>query len=221
MGTFRRLGELELAALGDGELIEYAVTARGAGDAAAALLALSIFAFGMEPAVRAFVRNRLSSHGNAVVDEIAERTLEDAVRSVGSLVGSTEREARAFVFRIARRRIADYLRRDRPAEEPLDDSEDGEPERIPDALRVEDGAGEVETHMFVNELLQSLRPDHRTVVELHVLMGHPARKTVERLRSRDRGPADDSITEQNVHQIASRFRRQLRARLAEVGEEVT
>jgi len=51
-------------------------------------------------------------------------------------------------------------------------------------------------------------------------MGYSARETVERLRGREPGPADDSLTEDNVHQIASRFRKQLRARLAEVGEEV-
>jgi len=220
MGAFRRLGELELAGLDDGELIEYAVTARAAGDAEAAQAALRIFAFGMEGVVLGFVRNRLSDHGDAVVEEIAERILEDSLRSIGSLTGSTAGEARAFVFKIARRRIADHLRREHPHTHPLDEDRDGGPGRIPHALRVPDPAGEVETHMFVDELLESMRPYHRRVVEHHVLMGYSARETVERLRGREPGPADDSLTEDNVHQIASRFRKQLRARLAEVGEEV-
>jgi hypothetical protein len=51
------------------------------------------------------------------------------------------------------------------------------------------------------------------VVEDCVLLGYSAREAVERVASRFDGESDDSMTEQNVHQICSRFRKDLRARL--------
>lgn len=213
MGDFRRLSEGELARLPEGELIEYAIEARLEGERESASLALSIFAFGMEDAVRAFVRARLGSHGDTAIEEVAERALEDAIRSIDTLSGLTPQEARGFVFTIARRRIADHLRRGRPGTDSLDGGGEAERGALPDGLRVAGDAAAVETTLVVRELVAELRGAHREVVELNVLSGYSARETVDLIDRRNGGRSDDSMTEPNVHQIASRFRKLLRARL--------
>jgi RNA polymerase sigma factor (sigma-70 family) len=212
MGGFLRLTETELAELDDSELIEYVVGARAAGAPEEAGMALKIFAFGMEEPVRAFVRSRLRDQGDSAVDEIVGRSLESSLGSIESLAGSTPQEARAFVFKIARRRIADFHRKGRPPVSSLDDDPGGTAP-VPDGLRVADESGEVETSILIEELLAELRDDHRAVVELNVLSGYSARETADLVASRNGAGPDDSMTEQNVHQIASRFRKELRSRL--------
>jgi DNA-directed RNA polymerase specialized sigma24 family protein len=216
MSAFRQLDETELAKLDDGELVDYAIAAREAGRREEATVALRIFAFGMEDALRAFVRARLDSHGDVVIEEVAERALEDAIRSIETLRGRTAAEARGFVFKIARLRIADYHRRGRVEATPLDPDEGGAGEGA--GLSTDGEAAAVDTRVLVEETMASLRPDHRAVVEQFVLRGDSARETAEDVASRfDAGP-DDSMSEQNVHQIASRFRKELRARLEAAGE---
>lgn len=222
MSRFRALSEIELARLGDDELVAYALEARAAGEQAAATLALRIFTFGMQRALLNFVRNRLDSHGDAAIEEVAERALESAIRSIASLRGKTAEEARALVFRIARRRIADFLRSARGDAGPGEPIEGIGGEPAPSGapqLVIEGEADGADTGILIEELIASLRPDHRAVVELFVLDGYSARETVDLLRGRVDGRGDDSMTEQNVHQIASRFRRELRARLEAGGEE--
>jgi DNA-directed RNA polymerase specialized sigma24 family protein len=220
MGAFRRLDEAQLAKLDESELVAYAVEAREAGLDGEARAALRIFAFGMEDALRAFVRIRLDTHGESVIDEIAERALADAIRSIPTLRGRTAAEARAFVFKIARLRIADYLRSGRIEEAPLE-GPTGDAGLAPeDSLHVEPETDAIDTALLLEEALTALRPDHRAVVELFVLQGYSARETVERLSGRFDGEFDDSMSEQNVHQIGSRFRKDLRSRL-EAAERVS
>jgi DNA-directed RNA polymerase specialized sigma24 family protein len=213
MGDFRRLQEAEIAQLGEDRLIEHAVRARAAGDREQELLALRVFAFGMQDALLAFVRNRLDSHGEAVIEEIAERALEDAIRSVQSLRGGSLGEARAFVFQIARFRVVDYHRSGAVRPSPLGGGEGELDAAELDSLRVEGEDDAVGSVLVLREAIAELRPDHRAVVEDCVLLGYSAREAAERVASRVEGESDDSMTEQNVHQICSRFRKELRARL--------
>ena len=203
--------------MGDAELIDHAVEAGAAGEAESAERALQIFAFGMEGPLRAMVRNRLDSHGDTVIDEIAERALEDAIRSIHRLRGQTPQEARAFVFRIARLRIVDFHRSGRVRTEPIDTDPDADrgagAEAEADGLRVEGESDAVDTALVLEQALAEMREDHRAVVELFVVSGHNARETAERVASRFDGRLDDSMSEQNVHQIGSRFRKDLRRRL--------
>lgn len=221
MAPFRQLDEARLAELDEAALIEYLLDARAAGDEDQADLALKMFAFGMEDALRGFVRSRLNSHGDAVIEEVAERALEDAIQSIPTLRGSTREEARGFVFRIARFRIADFLRRGRLNTTSIDDDDRPDSPRRQERLSVGDESDVVDTTLLLDQLLNELREDHRAVVELFVLSGYSARETVDQVRSRFEGRFNDSMSEQNVHQIASRFRKDLRARLEQAGEEVT
>lgn len=223
MAMFKRLGESELAGLDDDLLIAYAIEARSAGETETAKLALQIFAFGMEDALRAYVRNRMDSHGDAVIEEVAERALEDTIRSILNLRGETAPEARAFVFKVARFRIADYLRSGRVDETPIEVAQEGQLGRTPGTSRHEESlqdSGDIDradVSLVLREVLVELRPDHRAAVELYVLDGYSAREAAELANRRLGGESDDSTTEQNVHQIGSRFRRDLRARLEEAG----
>jgi RNA polymerase sigma-70 factor (ECF subfamily) len=220
MGGFRRLEESKLAGLDDGELIDYALEARAAGDKEQALLALQIFAFGMEDRLRAFVRSRLDSHGDTVIEEVTEKALEQAISSIDSLRGKTAAEARAFVFIIARRRIADFHRSGRGGAE----TSVGEPGREDAGEVGRDTIGSptdaVETEIVIEEAMADLRPDHRAVVEQCVFLGYSAREAASEVASRFEGRFDDSMSEQNVHQICSRFRKDLRGRL-EAGDRRT
>lgn len=208
------LGEPELAKLDDATLIERALAAREAGRWEEAREALRIFAFGMGDAVRAFVRNRLDSQGESVVDEVAERALEDAIRSIHNLRGRTAAEARAFVFKVARLRIVDFHRSRRLEMTPL--GAGGEGDTAADTaprLQVESVAEGVHAHLLLEQAMEGLRRDHRDVVAMFVLLGYTARETAEHLSARAEGPAAHRISEQNVHQIGSRFRRDFRRRL--------
>jgi RNA polymerase sigma factor (sigma-70 family) len=220
MEAFRQLGEAKLAELSDEELIEYVLAARGAGDQPAATLALQIFASGMEARVRAFVANRLDSHGDVVIEEVAERTLADAIRSIGTLRGASAGEACAFVYKIAHLRVIDFHRSGRVSTTPLEvDWGDG-PQLHPEvaAAGVDGEADAIDTTLVIRECLDDLREDHRAVVELSVFEGRSARETAEEVNSRFDGRFDDSMSEQNVHQIASRFRKDLRERLEGTGK---
>jgi RNA polymerase sigma factor (sigma-70 family) len=219
MSSFRRLDDLELSRLGDDELVEHALAAREAGDEEAAVAALRVFAFGMQDALLGFVRSRLDSHGDTVIEEVAERALEDTVRSIHTLRGRTAQEARAFAFKIARMRIADYHRSGRVRPASLDQLLGEEPGGAAGEPGVGDEADAIDTAIVLEQALGGLRPDHRAVVELFVLSGYSARETAEIVRSRFDGHSDDSMSEQNVHQIGSRFRKDLRSRLEADREE--
>ena len=57
-------------------------------------------------------------------------------------------------------------------------------------------------------------------MEHFIISGYSARETADLIGSRFDGQFNDSMSEQNVHQIASRFRKELRARLEQAGEAV-
>ena len=215
----RPLGEAELTALGDDELIEYAIGHREAGAQEEADLALKIFAFGLEAPLRGFVRSKLDSHGDAVIDEVVEKALEDAIRSIGDLRGSTPAEARGFVFKIAKLRIIDFHRKGRVETTPLENLlPEGGGGPVPGSMRSGGEDDLIVTWMVIDESLAELRPDHRAVVELFVLSDCSARETASIVGRRFAGANDDSMSEQNVHQIGSRFRKDLRARLEQADQ---
>jgi DNA-directed RNA polymerase specialized sigma24 family protein len=195
MGAFRSLDEAELAKLDEDGLVAHALQAREAGEGEQALLALRIFAFGMQDALLAFVRARLDSHGDAVVEEVAGRALEDAIRSIGNLRGTSAGEARAFVFKIARLRIVDYHRSGSVRAAAIAGGEDGsiDPGALDDR-RVEGEADAIGTALVLREAIAELRPDHRAVVEDCLLLGYSAREAAERLAGRLDGQFDDSMS---------------------------
>ena len=69
--------------------------------------------------------------------------------------------------------------------------------------------GAVEVRDAIERVMSALRPDHRRVVDLVVFEDRSAAEAVR---------AVDGMTEANVHQIVSRFRRALRGELEAGGD---
>ena len=69
---------------------------------------------------------------------------------------------------------------------------------------VDSEAGAVELRIIVEEVLETFNEKHRLVIELHVFGGLTAGEVCDRI---------EGMSEDNVAQIASRFRAKLRARL--------
>jgi DNA-directed RNA polymerase specialized sigma24 family protein len=85
----------------------------------------------------------------------------------------------------------------RPADQPVP-----EPIAAPDT-------GEIEVRDAIERVMARLRPEHRNVVDLVVFEGRSAA---------DAGRAVRGMTETNVHQVVSRFRRALRGELEAGGD---
>ena len=137
--NFRERNDAELARLGDGELIAYIVDARRAGRIEAAVMAAQVLALRYEPRIRGYVATRLQSKGRAVSDDVAERTISDAIVSVANFEGESLPEFGGWIFQIAKFRIVDYHRKGRVDEAPLEfKSPDGEWVRARDRERRSD-----------------------------------------------------------------------------------
>lgn len=218
MPDFRERNEHELARLSDEQLIAYVRAARAAGRIDAARPALQILAWGMEPDVRRVVRLRLDKAGGAVQDEVAEQALFDAIRSAVRFEQQTVGQFRAFVFQIVRRRIADFVRKGRLDRIPLEflspKGESGEGD-----IPVSGEQGAVELQSVVDQALAELSDVHRRVIELYQLQGHSAAETAEPVERQFADAGGDSMTDQNVLKIASRFRQRVRELLREAEDD--
>lgn len=195
--TFRERPDDELQHLDDDELVAYGRAARDAGDLRAARTALAFLIYGHEADVRRRLSVRLPSHG---VDEVTRDVL---VRAVGAAFdGRSVGQFRSWLNTITERASADYFRtaERRPKETPLPGESDQENVGVP-VPGVESEAGAVEVQTVVEQVLASLRPVHVEVIDLHVFGGYTAREVCDRI---------DGMSEDNVAQIASRFRARLR-----------
>jgi len=194
---FTPLPEHELVNLGDEALIAHARAAREAGDSEQAALAIRVLVFAHWSRV---VRRVALKVPSADVDDVAGEIVFSAVRS--AFEGASVGEFVSWLNTITKRRIADYHRRreGRPSTDPLDaDGDDERPIEIPDPS----DQGLVETQIVIDEVLATMSDDHRRAVQLHVLEQWSAQEVGARL----------GLSEDNVAQIASRFRRKLRTAL--------
>jgi RNA polymerase sigma factor (sigma-70 family) len=183
---FRPRNQLELERLGDDELVAYLREAAADGHPSADL-ALAMLAFGHEPAVR--MRVRLKNVPPQDVEDVTAEILFKALTS--AFDGTSGGRFGAWMNRITQRAIADYFRRGpgRARSEPLEDRDLEAP-----------GEHAVELEDAVERTLAGLNGEHRRVVELTLLEGFAAREI-------------DGVSQANVHQIVSRFRRSLRGQL--------
>jgi len=208
MPPFRELNDAQLAKLDDDELIEQIRRAREAGRSDAAELAAKVLAFGYSERVANFVRIRLQSKGAVVYEEVAERSLHDALLAATEFRGEKLPEFGGLVFRIAHRRIADYLRRNRIDADPLfyvDRSGELREREKPVADRADEIAElEVKVAAFTS-CLDDLNEVHRQVVHLVRFHGLRHAEVAERINGQFEGRLNDPMSEQNVSQIDSRF----------------
>jgi DNA-directed RNA polymerase specialized sigma24 family protein len=182
---FRPRAQHELERLDDDALIAYMREAGAAGHESAGL-ALAMLAYGYRSRVRA--RVRLSEVPDHSVDELTDAILERALLS--AFDGAHGGQFGSWMNTITKRAIADYFRRGpgRAEIEPLEDRDLEAPsENAIDALDA------------LERTLAALNPEHRRVIDLW-LRGYGAQEI-------------DGVSDANVHQIVSRFRRALRGQL--------
>jgi DNA-directed RNA polymerase specialized sigma24 family protein len=207
---FRRLKDYELANLPDEDLIAYAVAARDAGDVDAMRDALAILVFRRYDDL---VRRAKLKVPAGEAEDIAAQTIDEAilVKFRGTSVG----EFMKIVGQILRRRIADFLeKRKRTIQAgPLpEENTDDEDVHGRTAGITPDSTGAVEVEDLIERLMANLSPPHRRVVELYVFDALSAEDAADQLNA-DFPDLDTTMSVDNVHKIASRFRKDLRKAL--------
>lgn len=219
MSGFRELSEQELSGLSPEELLSYVARARAASAIDAAIAALRLLAFGLEPVIRAYVLTRIGDMDPQVVEEIIETAIFDAIRSAERFEGATLAQFRSFAFTIASRRIDDYHRRDRIRhgdEErkvqltPLERT-DPEGNVLIHERPSEDPAEAItEAGVFAQVLNGMENNVHRAVVLIERFEDPPHAEIAERVNRQFGLSKSDLMSEDNVAQICSRFRGRFR-----------
>lgn len=201
--SFRTRSDDHLHRLSDDELIAYGREARAAGELAAARRALSFLVYGFAPDVMRRVTLRVPAH---VVEDVSHDVLVRAIAS--AFDGHSIGQFRSWLNTIIDRAAADHFRRAarRPKESLLPSEHRDEQDVWGSERAVEDEAAAVELQIVVDDVLASFNPTHRQVIDLHVFEGYSARDVCDRI---------EGMSQDNVAQIASRFRTRLRARLEE------
>jgi RNA polymerase sigma factor (sigma-70 family) len=192
---FRPLDEAALQRLDDDALIKYMRDARTKGHPSAAD-ALATLVFGYWRNVERRVRMKApATH----VEDLTGDVVADAIAS--SFEGNSVGEFRSWLNTITQRAVADFYRRG-PGRVKLADEAVAEPVADPET-------GEVEVRDAIDRVMARLRPEHQQVVDLVLFEGRSAAEA---------GRAVGDMTEANVHQIVSRFRRALRGELEAGGD---
>jgi DNA-directed RNA polymerase specialized sigma24 family protein len=192
---FRPLDEAELERLDSDALIDYMRRARAAGHGSAGL-ALAIMAYGHWDNVERRVRMKVPA---ADVEDVTSEVIADAIAS--AFAGTSVGQFVAWLDTITRRAIADFYRRG-PGRM--------RPEELPPTGPVAPSAeGVVEVRDAIERVLAPLRPDHRRAIDIVVFEDGTAADAVRAL---------PGMSEPNVHQIVSRFRRALRRELEGGGD---
>jgi RNA polymerase sigma factor (sigma-70 family) len=191
--VFQPLDEAALQKLDDDQLVDYMRRARIAGDSSAGL-ALAILVYGRWENVARRVRMKVPE---PYVEDLTGDIVADAVSS--AFDGTSVGQFVSWLATITQRAIADHYRRGAGRErvDTLDHPDVVEPPAPGDD-------GEVEVRDAIERVLATLRPDHRRVVDIVVFEDRPARDAVAAVRG---------MSEDNVHQVVSRFRRALRREL--------
>jgi RNA polymerase sigma factor (sigma-70 family) len=192
---FRPLREAELERLDDDALIDYMRRAREAGHPSAGL-ALAIMVHGRWSSVEGRVRLKVPKEH---VEDVTGDIVVDAIAS--AFDGTSVGEFVAWLNTITQRAIADFFRRGQGRIRP-EEATGAEP-----AAQSEEGA--VAVRDAVERVLATLAPDHRRVIDIVVFGDGTAADAVRTV---------PGMTEGNVHQIKSRFRRALRQEL-EAGDD--
>jgi RNA polymerase sigma factor (sigma-70 family) len=173
--------------------------ARAAGRPGAVGAALGVLVFGYWDNVMRRVAMKVPPRD---VEEVSAVAIEAAIasafdgRSVGEFVN--------WLHRIVDRRgIADYHRRKegKPEHELLPTEHLGEDEVWGDEPSEGFAGDTVDARIALRRAFEELRQAHRRVLELYLFGPCSAREAAERV---------DGMTEDNVHQIASRFERRFK-----------
>lgn len=199
--TFKPLADHDLQQLADEQLISYVRKARDHGELAHARRGLMFLVYGYERDVKRRLSLKVPAH---VVDDLAHDALVRAIAA--AFDGTSVGEFRSWLHTIVDRTAVDFFRRAerRPKEAILPSEHEGEEGAWGVEPATDGEAGAVELRIIVEEVLETLSEKHRLVIELHVFAGLTASEVCDRI---------EGMSEDNVAQIATRFRAKLRARL--------
>ena len=194
MPALQVLTEPELERLDDDALIDYLRRA-GAERHPTAAEALAILVFGHWANVERRVGMKIPA---AHVEDLTGDIVADAIGS--AFAGESVGEFRSWLSTITQRAIADFYRRGpgRTRTVALDDDESAVQVAAPDER------GTVEVSDAIERVMGTMREEHRRVVDLVVFADRPASEAAEQI---------PGMSEANVHQVVSRFRRALRTEL--------
>jgi RNA polymerase sigma factor (sigma-70 family) len=215
-GPFRPLSESQLDGLSDDEMIDYMLQGRAAGEHDAVIVALRVLVFGHYGNVERRVRIKVPPEA---VDEVTGDAFVRALKA--AFDGESIGQFVSWLNTITRAAIADYYRRGAPKEL----GGVGRPDPLPEAgtdRESNDGrrraghepstSGEyegLEYQVMVDGILGRMQPNHKRAVELYLFEGYTGAEAGRKVGDE----LGEPLTEANVHQIASRFKKDLRSEL--------
>ena len=198
MKPFRPTPPEQLNNLSDEDLIAYVLSARAAGARDEARAAIQILVYGHRRDIERKVRLKMKEHA---IDEVADKALLRAVRS--AFDGESVGQFKSWLWTIVSREVADWYRTQerRPVETALPEEHEGNEEIWGVSLSVEvDLDTGIDTRRCIERAMEGLNDQHRRVVELYWLEDANAKETAEQTGE----------TEDNVYQVANRFKKALR-----------
>ena len=193
--AFRPLSDNEIFDLSDDDLIAYVVRARGERHGSWKV-GVQLLIYRHRPRVRRKVAGKLPVH---LIDEVVDQVVIEAYSALFS--GTSPGQFFSWLDTITARVVADHYRsptgKMRHAETDMPDDQEGSDEISLDEITASDAFGRA-LGMLDNEM-------HREVIRLYIIEDRPAKDVADEV----------GTTENNVHQIARRFREILRGLLDE------
>ena len=199
--------DYELDRLSDEELVAYIVRARRAGNEAAANTGLAIFAHRHFDNLASHAKGKLPTWHDA--EDCAQQAIEGALKT--AFQGEVLAEAVGLLYRIVGRRVSDFYRdrerRPPPDALPEESADDDHPTR--DVAIEQDATGAVDVGDVAERCYLRRSPEHRMVIDDYVYDGYDGTETAIRVNNAF-PELNPPMSEANVHQIAARFRKDLR-----------
>lgn len=197
---FRELREHELTQLPDERLIAYIAGARAGGKTDALTTAVRILAHGYYAIVENRVRLKVPSEH---VTDVTHDAITSAMTA--AFDGQSVGEFRSWLHTITQRRVADFhrSREGKPDTVPLPGAGDEEP--YGDELAVEFEGVAIDAQRAIDTAMDEMSDVHAKAIDLNVFEDLPAGEVATQL----------GLTEPNVHQIKSRFKKRIRELLDE------
>lgn len=211
--SFKRQLPGELDNLDDEALIAYAVGARDADELEAMKDVLAVFANRRLPDL---IRRAKIKIPEADAEDVAMQAMAGAVlaRFEGTSVG----EFVNLANRVLARRIADYhakAERSPDTTELPEEHRDGEGEgRRREAAISQSETGAVQVQSVIDQVLDKRSAQHRRTVELYVIEDRGGKATANQVNE-EFPDSNPKMSVDNVQQIASRFRDDLRDMLGD------
>jgi len=196
----RILREHELTQLSDDRLIAYIIEARTAGKTDAMTTAVRILAHGYYSLVELRVKLKVPREH---VADVTHDAIESAMKA--AFDGQSVGEFKSWLHTITQRRIADFHRKreGRPDTVPLPSP--GDEDAWGDEIAVELEGVSIDAERAIDTAMGELSETHAQAVDINVFEDLPAGEVAAQL----------GLTEQNVHQIKSRFKKRIRELLDE------